>query len=177
MIPRYNNLSLALGVPGLVLQTVGTIVAYALGNEDLAAVSFFAGTALLLAGLAMYAKAKGRHPAWCLVAPLSPVGWIILGCLEDRAPGDAARLASPPNPGDNNAPRRTIRNTTMLKGVGIALILCGVALLFYNLFNYEPAYRSSYYAQNAKIGIAAGAVLIVAGAFSYLEGLKRTLSR
>jgi hypothetical protein len=39
------------------------------------------GTVLLLVGLAYYAKAKGRNPAWCLFAFLS----IILACLKDKA--------------------------------------------------------------------------------------------
>jgi len=69
-----------------------------------------------------------------------------------------------------------------LKSLGIGLTLCGVALLIYNLFNYEPASsapyisHSSYYAGGAKIGIAAGAVLTVAGVFSYIEGWKKTSS-
>lgn len=67
-----------------------------------------------------------------------------------------------------------------LKNLGIGLILCGIALLTYNLFNYEPAssmrMRGSYYATEAKIGIAAGAVLIVAGVFSYIEGWRRAAS-
>ena len=65
-----------------------------------------------------------------------------------------------------------------LKTLGIGLTLCGVALLMYNLFNYVSMIGSpgSYYATEAKIGIAAGAVLIVAGVFSYVEGWKRGAS-
>ncbi len=44
------------------------------------------GTVLLLVGLAYYAKAKGRHPAWCLAALLSWVGLIVLGVLSGKAP-------------------------------------------------------------------------------------------
>ena len=69
-----------------------------------------------------------------------------------------------------------------LKNLGIGLTLCGIALLVYSLFNYEPAFSAitssgSYYATEAKIGIAAGAVLIVAGVFSYIEGWRRAASR
>jgi uncharacterized membrane protein YidH (DUF202 family) len=68
-----------------------------------------------------------------------------------------------------------------LKNLGIGLTLCGIALLIYNVFNYEPAFsaigsRGSYYATEAKIGIAAGAVLILAGVFSYIEGWKKAAS-
>ncbi len=66
-----------------------------------------------------------------------------------------------------------------LKNLGIGLTLCGIALLLYNLFNYEPAQSGmwgSYYATEAKIGIAAGAVLIVAGIFSYIEGWRKAAS-
>lgn len=65
------------------------------------------------------------------------------------------------------------------KNLGIGLSLCGIALLIYNLFNYVPEYsaRVLYYAMEAKIGIAAGAVLIVAGVFSYIEGWKRSASK
>ena len=44
------------------------------------------GTVLLLIGLAFYAKAKGRHPAWCLMAFLSLIGLIVLALLKDKAP-------------------------------------------------------------------------------------------
>ena len=47
--------------------------------------AMLAGTALLLAGFAYYAKAKGRHPAWCLMAFLSIIGLIVL-LPEGRVP-------------------------------------------------------------------------------------------
>ncbi len=44
------------------------------------------GTALLMAGLAYYARAKG-HSAWlCLLAFLGLIGIIVLGLLRDRHP-------------------------------------------------------------------------------------------
>jgi hypothetical protein len=46
------------------------------------------GTALLLAGFAYYAKAKGRHPLWCLFAFLGLIGLIVLACLKDRTLGN-----------------------------------------------------------------------------------------
>ena len=44
------------------------------------------GTILLLIGFAFYAKAKGRHPAWSLLALLSIIGWLILILLRDKNP-------------------------------------------------------------------------------------------
>ena len=92
MIKRYNNLSLALGVPGIVLQLVGNGLAQANQNQGggiavLAGVlAAFAGTGLLVAGLVYYAKAKGRSSWWGLCGLLSCCGLIVLALLKDRAP-------------------------------------------------------------------------------------------
>jgi len=72
---KYNSISLAYGVPGLVIQTAGLFLQNAW--------VMWLGTLLFVVGLAYYAKAKGRHPAWCLMAFLSIIGMIILGCLKD----------------------------------------------------------------------------------------------
>ena len=96
MIAHYNTKSLAYGVPGLVLQIGGNIAAQATENPTTAAIATAAtllGTILLLIGLAFYAKAKGRHPAWCLMAFLSLIGLIVLACLKDKAP-DGKPLAA-----------------------------------------------------------------------------------
>lgn len=76
MIVRYNNISLALGVPGIILQVVGRI-----GGMWPVLVL---GTILLIAGLAYYAMAKGRSPAWGLMGFLSILGLAILACLKDE---------------------------------------------------------------------------------------------
>ena len=76
MIAKYYNVSLALGIPGIVLQLAG---GFALGF-----LVQLLGTALLIAGFAYYAKAKGRNSAWCLLAFLSIIGLIVLACLKDR---------------------------------------------------------------------------------------------
>ena len=88
MIAAYNNRSLAWGAPGIALQIVGNImVVFAMEPEtektDLTVVLVgmllaLVGTGLLLVGFAYYAKAKGRHPAWCLMAFASFVGLIEL---------------------------------------------------------------------------------------------------
>lgn len=51
------------------------------------------GTGLLIAGLAMYAKAKGRSPAWGLLGFLSIIGLIVLALLKDHAPSGRVRRA------------------------------------------------------------------------------------
>ena len=89
MIARYNRASLALGGPGIVLQIAGRIVMEI--TEDplisiVAAVATLVGTAILIAGLTLYAKAKGLHPAWGLLGLSSLVGLIALACLKDHAP-------------------------------------------------------------------------------------------
>ena len=73
----YNNISLGLGAPGIVLQIWGNII----GQP----IMLILGTILLMIGLAYYAMAKGRNPAWCLMGFLSIIGLIVLGCLKDLA--------------------------------------------------------------------------------------------
>jgi hypothetical protein len=75
MNKKYNNISLGLGAPGIVLQIWGNII----GQP----IMLILGTILLMIGLAYYAMAKGRNPAWCLMGFLSIIGLIVLGCLKD----------------------------------------------------------------------------------------------
>ena len=88
MIAKYNRLSLAFGVPGLLMQIGGRVMMVTSPDELqlIAAAIVVVGTALLMAGLALYAMAKGRNPAWCLMAFLSLIGLIVLGLLKDKAP-------------------------------------------------------------------------------------------
>lgn len=76
MIRRYNRISLAWGIPGLVLQLPGIM-----GQRAFLAV----GTLAVLIACVYYAKAKGRHPAWGLLGFLSCLGLVGLAFLEDRA--------------------------------------------------------------------------------------------
>jgi hypothetical protein len=85
VIKRYNNISLALGIPGIILQFVGRPMVMLGGNVLLGSLIIFIGTGLLMGGLAYYAMAKGRHPAWCLLALLSIIGLIVLACLSDES--------------------------------------------------------------------------------------------
>ncbi len=99
MIAQYNTLSLALGAPGLIMQIAGMAIRQnASGTSingrlavtdpsmfNLGLLLGLVGTALLLTGLAYYAKAKGRSPWWCLFAFLSLIGLIVLACLKDQS--------------------------------------------------------------------------------------------
>jgi hypothetical protein len=86
MIARYNNISLAMGVPGLVIQIAGNIMRQQPSHEAIGSLVLLLGSGLLIAGLAYYAVAKGRNPAWGLVGLLSILGIIVLACLKDLAP-------------------------------------------------------------------------------------------
>jgi hypothetical protein len=88
MIARYNNISLALGIPGIILQVAGNIMMTSNPeNRTLGRLVLVVGTLLLIGGLAMYAKAKGRSPVWGLMGFLSCIGLIVLALLKDCAPG------------------------------------------------------------------------------------------
>jgi hypothetical protein len=76
MIAKYNNISLLLGIPGLVIQMAGAVKS----NPAL----FVIGTILLITGFSFYAKAKGRSPAWGLFGLLSWVGILILALLKEK---------------------------------------------------------------------------------------------
>lgn len=93
MIKRYNNVSLAIGALGLLLQSLAASYAWPPGQVLTGNLLLLAGTALLLAGLAFYAKAKGRHPAWALFGLLSIIGIIVLGVLRDRSAQLATQTA------------------------------------------------------------------------------------
>ena len=90
MITRYNNISLALGAPGLILQIAGRVLALTteIGGSGLGSLLSLIGTALLIAGLSYYAIAKGRSGWWGLCGFLSLIGLIILSMLKDHVPND-----------------------------------------------------------------------------------------
>ena len=87
MIAEFNRKSFYFGLPGIALQIAGNILAHSTtqATSIMGAVILLIGTILLLTGFVYYAKAKGRHPAWCLVAFLSFIGLIILACLKDKS--------------------------------------------------------------------------------------------
>jgi hypothetical protein len=85
MIKRYNNLSFVFGVPGIIAQIFGNFYMQSHPNSLSGPLITLGGTGLLLVGFAYYALAKGRNPAWCLVAFLSCLGLIILALLKDES--------------------------------------------------------------------------------------------
>lgn len=87
MDKRLNRISLAWGVPGLLVQIAGVILrdtAATVGSLVLGWTVLLIGAAMLIVGLAYYAKAKGYHPAWGLLGLLSLIGFIVLGVMPDR---------------------------------------------------------------------------------------------
>jgi len=80
-----NRKSLMFGVPGIVLQIAGNVKMRSEPEDALGLVLALVGTVLLIVGLAFYAKAKGRSPAWGLMGLLSIIGLIVLALLKDHA--------------------------------------------------------------------------------------------
>jgi hypothetical protein len=106
MDARLNRISLAWGIPGILIQLAGTFVCLFAEDPCIAAVAWLAslaGTALLMVGLAYYARAKGRSPAWCLLGLLGVLGLIGLVVLKDKSSPAAAPAGRTPGasaPGD-----------------------------------------------------------------------------
>jgi hypothetical protein len=109
LIPEYNRLGFMLGIPGLVLQTGASFMAPMfqpmLGDSatTLTTVLSFCGMALVIAGLAYVAKAKGYHWALGFLGLFSCIGLIIIAVLPDKSPGPVPYYGSfghgPPPPG------------------------------------------------------------------------------
>ncbi len=103
MIQHYNRKSFYFGIPGFILQIAGNFMTHLGGyslQEATCAIMLLVGSVLLLTGFAYYAKAKGRHPAWCLLAFLSIIGLLFLALLKDKSiqtPTEVS-LESLPNP-------------------------------------------------------------------------------
>lgn len=64
MIKHFNRISLAVGVPGLLIQTLASIHHWPPNQQVVGTTLVLLGTGLLIVGLSYYAKAKGHHPAW-----------------------------------------------------------------------------------------------------------------
>ena len=88
MIRRYNNISLAVGIPGLIVQIIGVTVAVIGAKEEqpspLGVLISLIGSGMLIIGLAYYAKAKGRRWVWCFFGFFSLMGILVLFLLADR---------------------------------------------------------------------------------------------
>ena len=120
MIKKYNNTSIALGLPGFLVQAAGVfMMAFRPEHAGLGVALALVGAALLMAGLAYYAMAKGRHPAWCLVvlllallgqfvsvllAPiLTLLGYAVLGFLKDYSVEVQSAQRVAPRPSSSSA--------------------------------------------------------------------------
>jgi hypothetical protein len=115
MIKELNNKSMAIGVPGLLIQTVGLFI-----NP----VVTLAGAVLLIIGMAYYAKAKGHSGYFGLFGLLSWFGIIVLICLKDRHPTEQEIQA-----------RKKTRPKDIILGIllGLGLII-GVPLILAIIF-------------------------------------------
>ena len=84
MIKRYNNLSLMIAIPGIIIQ----VAAQMMLQGEQASLRFLVsliGTVMVLIGFAYYAKAKGRNPLWCFVGVFSCLGLLIMALLKDKS--------------------------------------------------------------------------------------------
>jgi hypothetical protein len=100
MIAKYNRKSLALGIPGIILQlgclfATNLIAAKAKSGgatppDSLAlllAAGSLVGSLLFIIGLCYYAKAKGYSSVFGLLGLLSCIGLLILAVLPDKKKG------------------------------------------------------------------------------------------
>jgi peptidoglycan/LPS O-acetylase OafA/YrhL len=74
-------------VAGIILQVLGGMIQPITSYPVLRVFGWatsLLGTGLLLVGFAFYSKSKGRNPAWCLLALVPIIGWIILILLKDK---------------------------------------------------------------------------------------------
>ncbi len=90
MIKKYNNISLAVGIPGLIIQILGTFIQI----SALSIAVSLVGSIIFIIGLSFYAKAKARHPAWGLLGVLSIVGMIVLALVPDKSSDDSTKSIS-----------------------------------------------------------------------------------
>ncbi|OPX32293.1 MAG: hypothetical protein B1H09_00745 [Gemmatimonadaceae bacterium 4484_173] len=80
MIKKYNNISLAIGIPGIIVQAYGAMIE--------STPVLVTGAALLLVAFYFYTKAKAIHPAFCLLGLLSILGLIVLSVIRDKSGSD-----------------------------------------------------------------------------------------
>lgn len=82
-----RNRAMRVVVLGLCIQGLGVLVVKfaehpsALGLAG--AIALMIGTVPYIRGLALFAKAKGQHPAWCLLGLFSLFGLTVLFALPD----------------------------------------------------------------------------------------------
>ena len=87
MVTKYHRISFLIGTSGIVLQAVGVVIIVASQNvfyELTSCLIVLYGVAILMRGLAYYAKAKGQSTTWCLMALLPLIGLFVIALLRDR---------------------------------------------------------------------------------------------
>ena len=140
MIKKYNNISLAVGIPGLLLPIIGPLICANLpgmGGLILLIVNVLfvlIGTVLLLIGLAYYAKAKGRSSWWCLMASLWLIGLIVLACLKDKAIAEEAKISL------TRFQTALIRPSRWYYALAVLIFVTGVCLFVLILFQFLPEF-------------------------------------
>lgn len=87
---RYNLLSFALGIPGLLAYFGSAVIANLAQSQDAPALMIFSTVGIVLAiallggGFAFSAMYKGYHPALGLLGFLGCIGLIIIAVLPDK---------------------------------------------------------------------------------------------
>jgi len=89
MDSRINRTSLAWGISGLIIQFCSPLF------DTFHWPLFIVGEVLFLIGLAYYAKAKGRSPAWGLFGLLWILGIPFLYYLQDKLKSTDAAVTTP----------------------------------------------------------------------------------
>jgi small-conductance mechanosensitive channel len=80
---KNNTLGFLFGVPGLLLQVGGGVVAEFLDMPGFGLIGRLIGLILLAIGLYFVSKYKGRNGAWALLALIGCIGLIVLLVLKD----------------------------------------------------------------------------------------------
>ena len=94
---RINRISLTWGISGLIIQWSYSMLNFLISSPLLDSLKWpllIVGTVMLFIGLAYYAKAKGRNPAWGLFGLLSIIGLIILYFLPDKLKSNDAVITT-----------------------------------------------------------------------------------
>ena len=116
MIKKLNNKSMAFGVPGIIIQTIGFAI-----NP----IVVLLGGVLLIIGLGYYAKAKGHSGYFGLFGLLSWIGIIVLIVLKDHHPTTEEVEA-----------RKTTKPKDVVLGILLGLgLIVGVPVIIAIIFN------------------------------------------
>src|ERR1051326_3275920 len=109
MIPEYNRKSLAIGIPGLLLEIGCTVLVNVFAAKAKAhtgappdwvvyplLIGVIVGAVLFITGLCYYAKSKGYSAVLGILGLLSCIGLLILAVLPDKAKDQSLTTAAVP---------------------------------------------------------------------------------